>query len=429
MSNSLSTPHKLNPLQLGRAISISAALLIGFWIPTRLLGMRLWSSADTAFDLMVSAVSLVNVYLHFRERDELAWRKLKSWLRPGLLADLVCVLPLSVLDHYWIHSPNQSLVLLNLLAARHIWRIKAFLDEFAGLPPIVYRLVPIGLMMPLLVHLVACGWIALGSGTAGPDPDRFLEYVRAIYWAFTTLTTVGYGDISAKTPPQMLYCCVVQLLGVGVFGFVVSNVASLLSRLDAAREHHIDSVDKIETYMRSHGIPHELRAKVRGYYHYLWKNHKGYQDQTLLQDLPAKMQSEMFFHINRSIIEKVPFLQGADQDLLEDLMNALKPRIFVPGERIFHFGEPGDAMYFIQSGKVDILGRNQQRVARLENGSYFGEMALVTQGNRSATARAETYTSAYVLKKESFEQVIAAYPEFREHVEQTAQQRKEEKAS
>lgn len=418
----------MSRIQSLRIISIGAALLVGFWLPLRLIQYRLPVSLDILLDLVISAASAVNIYLFFYGTEK-SWKRPRDWFNPGLIADLTCLLPLSLLEIWFFQTQHKSLLLLNLMTVRHIWRIKSFLDEFHSLQPVVYRLVPIGLTMPLLVHLVACAWIALGSGTAGPDPDHALEYVKAIYWAFTTLTTVGYGDISAKTPPQMLFACAVQVVGVGVFGFVLSNVASLLSRIDAAREHHMDNLDKIENFMRSNRIPHELRSKVRTYYNFLWKNHRGYQNQSLIEGLPAKLQSELYFFINRSIIEKVSFFKGAGPDLIEDLMHELKPRIFAPGEKIFRAGEAGDALYFIQNGHVEILGSGNDLIARLDDGACFGEMALISDRPRSATARASSFCNVYTLSKTSFDRVTVAYPEFREHMEKLAGNRTVSRAS
>jgi voltage-gated potassium channel len=410
-------------MQYLRAFSVAGAFLVGFWLPLRLIGFVIHTPLEVAFDLLVSAVAGINIYLHFKLHNKSA-RALSSWASTGVVLDLICVMPFSLIAMAVFDQATSWLMLMNLLCARHIRQIKPFLDQFDSLQPITYRLVPILLALPLLVHLVACGWIALGSGTIGPDPDSTLTYVRGIYWAFTTLTTVGYGDIAAKSVAQMLYACVVQVVGVGVFGFILSNVASLLSRMDAAREHHMDNLDKIETFMRMHHIPVQMKAKTRAYFHYLWMNKKGYQDRSLLENLPAKLQSELLLFVNKPIVEKVPFLKGAAPELIEDLMDKLEPRIFVPGERIFHVDEPGNALYFIQSGEVDIRGRTGSSIATLSDGAFFGEMALLTDKPRSATAVAIQFCDAYLLHKESFDEVIKAYPDFKNHLEQVVQERK-----
>ena len=337
--------------------------------------------------------------------------------------DLVCVLPFSFFTFFVFHSSEPWILVVNLLAVRHVREIKPFLDHFDSLQPITYRLVPILASLPVLIHTIACGWVALGSGSMGPDGDKVLEYVKAMYWTFTTLTTVGYGDVVAKTIPQMIYSCGVQVVGVGVFGYILSNMASLLSRQDAARDHHMDNLDKIETFMRTHYIPTDLRGKVRAYYHYLWTNKKGYQDNALLESLPNKIQSELFFYINRSIIEKVPFLKGANQELIEDLMNQLEPRIYVPGEKVFRHGETGDALYFIHSGEVEILLPDQTLVATLREGAFFGEMALLSNKPRNATARTNSFCDVYLLRKSDFERTMSHYPEFRHHLEEVTRER------
>ena len=401
-----------------RLFSIVAALVVGFWFPLRLIGYQPLFSFEIFFDSLISIASVTNTYLYFKEK-KLDFKKMSSWISLNLWCDLVCIIPFAMIEYVWLGQTSPALLFINLLAVRHIFKIKSWLDAFDGLQPIVYRLAPLAFTMPLLVHLIASTWIALGSGTAGPDNDKVNEYIKAIYWSFTTLTTVGYGDIAAKTNFQMLFTCCVQVLGVAVFGFVLSNVASLLSRMDAAREHHMDNLDRAETFMKLHNIPNDTKSNIRSYYHYLWKARKGYQENALLSDLPQKIQSDLFFHINKSIIEKVPFLSGASQDLLEDLMNQLESRIFVPGERIFKIDEAGDALYFIHSGTVDVLSRDDKKIVSLSDGAFFGEMALLSDKPRNATVKATSYCDVYILHKDAFKNVIQAYPTFREHLEET----------
>lgn len=403
-------------------LSFIGSTIVGFWVPLHLIGHIQWPSLELSLNIVTCLVALINLKLHF-QRKNLSPLEFKNWLNLGVLLDTLCALPIFPVAFYLEIEVPILFSIINLSAVRHVGVLKEYLDHFDHLSPMSYRLIPIFLTLPLLVHMVACGWLALGNGTAGLEADPLTNYIKAIYFTFTTLTTVGYGDISAKTNPQMLYAAAIQVTGVGVFGYILSNVASILGRSDAAREHHMDNLDKIETFMDLHRIPEELKIKTRSYYHYLWLHKKGYQENTLLSDLPHKLQSEMLYYINNPIIQKVSFLKSASQDMLEDLMDKLEPKIVLPNERIFRIDEPGDSLYFIQSGEVDILARDGSLLATLSDGAFFGEMALLNEKPRNATVKARSFCSLYLLHKRDFVHVIEAYPEFRSHLTSAVNQR------
>ncbi len=418
----LTESSNMTRVQTMRLLSILGAFTAGVWLPFRVTGFAPSHTLSLAFDLSLAFVSLMNIALYFSEERK-SWRQPKSWLAFGSSLDLACVL---ILLSGAFAVEDLSAVLKWIVAfsiVRHLSQVRPFLDSFASLKPIAYRLIPLCIALPLVVHLAACGWLWLGSGSSEIDADHVLMYVKAIYWAFSTLTTVGYGDIVAKSVAQMLYACVVQLAGVGFFGFIVSNVASLLARSDAAREHHMDNLDRIETFMRLHRIPNDLRSHTRAYFHYMWTNKKGYQDSTLIEGLPAKIQSELLLHINKPIIERVSFLKDASSDLICDLMSELKPRVLTPGERVFKAGEAGDALYFIQSGNVEVISREGELITTLSEGAFFGEMALITNDKRSATTKATTFCDVFELHRASFDRVTSAYPEFRGHIEAVMKRR------
>lgn len=385
------------------------SLVLALWIPIRIL----YFSQNVWFDYAIDITCVAWLAREFRQ-DE----------RPNLYFALIWALPLFSFASLLPVGFSPAVLLLTKYAfVPRILKVRDVLERFDRLHPVFYRLISIGTLLPVIIHGQACIWIALGSGTAGHDPDAVSEYIKAVYWTLTTLTTIGYGDISAKTNAQMIFSSVAEVVGVGFFGYVLSNVASLLARLDGAREQYLSTLDQVESFIRNNQLPDEFRSKIRGYYRYLWEQHRGSDDKIILESLPRLLKAEATFLINKDIVPKVPFLKNASRDLLEDVVFQLKPIIATPGEHLFYRGEVGDTMYFIHHGQVDILGESEQVLVSLRDGAFFGEMALLKSAPRSATAVATSYCDLFILEKSAFEQVMQKHPTFKQHIEEVAQSR------
>ena len=63
---------------------------------------------------------------------------------------------------------------------------------------------------------------------------RTTQYITSIYWAFTTMTTVGYGDVypSSEHMAGMVYCIMAQVLGTMLFAYVIGVVVDIIMNLD-----------------------------------------------------------------------------------------------------------------------------------------------------------------------------------------------------
>jgi voltage-gated potassium channel len=335
-----------------------------------------------------------------------------------LLVDLLATIPFRLLVGT---TPLQLLRLVKLA------RVVQFLRQRRQSEIRKPQLLRLGFFvywLALIAHWLACGWLALRGMT--PDVDNGTNYLRALYWCITTLATVGYGDVVPTTNAQMVYAMVVMLIGVGVYGYVIGNVANLLANIDLAKAHYRANLERLATFLNYRNIPLDLQDRIYTYYAYLWANRLGYDESAVLSDLPTSLRTEVSLVLKREFIEKVPFFKGASQELIREIALELRPVTFTPGDYIFRAGEIGWHMYFISRGIVEVVASDGQTVlAKLSDGDFFGEISLLFSQPRTAGIRAVNYCDLYELGKATLEQILAHYPDFAMHIRNEAHKRRD----
>ncbi|HRU29964.1 MAG TPA: cyclic nucleotide-binding domain-containing protein, partial [Treponema sp.] len=252
------------------------------------------------------------------------------------------------------------------------------------------------------------------------------QYLRALYWATTTIATIGYGDYTPdhNSNVQIIYTVIIQLFGVGMFSYVIANVSSLVANLDVAKSTYRRHLDEVNAFLHAQRIPPQLQERVRDYYSYLWEQQRGVSTMQVLQEFPRSLSQEILLYLNREVLERVELFRGADELFIREAMQLLKSEVFLPGEYIIRQGEYGDCMYFLTSGTVQVVVDGKE-IARLGPGSPFGETALIEQGRRNASVISIDYSTGYRLAKSDFEGLRQKYPEFDAHIKKVVEGRKQ----
>jgi CRP-like cAMP-binding protein len=119
--------------------------------------------------------------------------------------------------------------------------------------------------------------------------------------------------------------------------------------------------------------------------------------------------------MNRAVerLSTMPLFTGLSEDVLWAVAQRMLLRHVPAGEQIFLQGSPGDALYLIDSGQVEIVmdgDTGPTVLARLGMDEFFGEMALLTGKPRSSTSRTATHTNLWVLYRSDFDDLVNRYP-------------------
>ncbi|KAH8061934.1 cyclic nucleotide-gated ion channel [Aureococcus anophagefferens] len=137
-------------------------------------------------------------------------------------------------------------------------------------------------------------------------------YCVAMYWAFTTLTTVGYGDVLPVSRAEMAVTVVVQFAGTCILGYVMGDVASMLTKEEASSRMIKDRIESINAYMKHRGLPPELKAQIRSHFSYSWQKTSVWDEREILLELPAFMRNEVVLYCNASVLDCVPSVRAMD---------------------------------------------------------------------------------------------------------------------
>ena len=219
-----------------------------------------------------------------------------------------------------------------------------------------------------------------------------MRYVVSLYWAVTTLTTMGYGDITPKVMAEYIYTIVVMLMGVSFYAYIASNVSIVLANMDEAGSEYRDNMEKLGEFMTRKRMTLPLRRRLRKYFHVYWKSRGRigvYNDVDIVNliTLPA-LRNDVTTELFREITRQVPFLHDKDPKFIEMIAPKMTLLRIANGEYVVKEGERGQDLFFLLSGVVNCEyetddGENLTLISH-EAGQYFGDVAMFLLEVRSA---------------------------------------------
>ncbi|XP_077375882.1 potassium/sodium hyperpolarization-activated cyclic nucleotide-gated channel 4 [Festucalex cinctus] len=270
-------------------------------------------------------------------------------------------------------------------------------------------------LVPMLQDFPADCWVSknkMVNDTWGQ------QYSYALFKAMSHMLCIGYGMYPPVGMTDVWLTILSMIVGATCYAMFVGHATALIQSLDSSRRQYQEKYKQVEQYMSFHKLPADMRQRIHDYYEHRYQG-KMFDEESILGELNEPLREEIINFNCRKLVASMPLFANADPNFVTSMLTKLKFEVFQPGDYIIREGTIGKKMYFIQHGVVSVLTKGSKET-KLSDGSYFGEICLLTRGRRTASVRADTYCRLYSLSVDNFNEVLEEYPMMRRAFETVA---------
>ncbi|KAK5874933.1 hypothetical protein CesoFtcFv8_027474 [Champsocephalus esox] len=252
-----------------------------------------------------------------------------------------------------------------------------------------------------------------GSGaTLGGGPSVRSSYVTSLYFALSSLTSVGFGNVSANTDSEKIFSICTMLIGALMHAVVFGNVTAIIQRMYSRRSLYHTRTKDLKDFIRTHRLPKTLEQRMMECFQTSWSVNNGIDVSELLKDFPDELRADIAMHLNSELLQ-LPLFESASRGCLRSLSLIIKTSFCAPGEFLIRQGDALQAIYFVCSGSMEVLKDNTV-LAILGRGDLIGCDCLTQEEviKTNACVKALTYCDLQYISLKGLREVLCLYPDY-----------------
>jgi hypothetical protein len=147
------------------------------------------------------------------------------------------------------------------------------------------------------------------------------QYVQALYWSLTTMTTIGYGDRGPQSSDEIIFTMVAEVLGLAVFALLLNQISILKEVVGSQNRGHYEQKNQIVGFLKHNDVNRKMIREVVKFLNFKAKGHSGHalkdSEDSCFSNLSRPLRDRIKQQLFAPALKKVRFFGHSPKDVQE----------------------------------------------------------------------------------------------------------------